>query len=374
MNNNIKSATEINYIKAVESKRYDYLDNIKWVLAVLVILHHSAAIAGLDPFPINLPHVIQSGQYQYDILGNFQSINQGFFMSLFFFISAYFVIPSFNKKGASLFLKDKLKRLGIPILLTIFLIDPFALYTCDKYSFFQSFNNTFQMYASMLKSFNMMMGVTWFCWTLLVFNTIYVVIHTYNSSKNKTPCSPKKIPSALTILLFAIIMIPFNYLGLYLMKFLGEDFLGFHLLIFFPMYIVMFYFGIQAYKNKWLDQITFKHAFIWIFIWLVTSIFLKPIDGMISRPFTVIGMSIFLLYSFKTIFNSKNKWTQNLSRSAYAAYVIQVIPLCFIGKIYLPYMAQLPILNFLIIGIPSVIVSFILAHFMGKLPLLRKIF
>ena len=49
---------------SIGPQRYDYLDNIKWVLAVLVIFHHAAAIAGLDPFPLNLPRVIQSMQYQ----------------------------------------------------------------------------------------------------------------------------------------------------------------------------------------------------------------------------------------------------------------------------------------------------------------------
>ena len=137
----------------------------------------------------------------------------------------------------------------------------------------------------------------------------------------------------------------------------------------------MFYFGIQAYKNKWIEQLTYRHAFTWIIIWILARIFLQPLGGdMLSTPFTTISMSIFLIYSFKLIFNSKNKWTQYLSKASYAAYVIQVIPLCFIGKAYLPYMTQYPLINFLIIGVPSVIVSFILAHFICKLPLLRNIF
>ena len=341
MNDNTKNATETNLNNALNIKRYDYLDNIKWVLAALVILHHSACLTGLDPsFPVNLPHVIQSEHYQYGILDKFLTINQGFFMSLFFFISAYFVIPSYNRKGAFNFIKDKLKRLGIPLLLTIFLIDPIAFYLCSNVSLFHSFGNTFNMYGTMLKSLNIQMGVAWFCWALIVFNIVYMVIKLFRSSKAETSYVTKKIPSTLVILIFAIIMIFFNYLGTYLMKLLGQYFLGFRLLSCFPMYIAMFYFGIQAYKNKWLDQLTYKHAFIWIIIWIIAIVFLQPMGDIFSRPFTVIGMSIFLLYSFKTIFNSKNKWTKILSRSAYAAYVIQVIPLCFIGKSYIPYMTQ----------------------------------
>ena len=350
----------------VEPQRYDYLDNIKWVLAVLVIFHHAAAIAGLDPFPLNLPRVIQSEQYQYDTLIRFQSANQGFFMGLYFFISAYFVVPSYNKKGKWFFLRDKLKRLGIPILLTVFIIDPVVLYLCDEASFFQSMKNSFNLYGEMLKSFNITLGVTWFCWTLIVFNMGYMIYKMVDPPKVGASRSCRTMPSLLSIISFAIIMIPFDYLGLYLMNLLGEDFLGFHLLKYFPMYIAMYCFGIKAYNNQWIEQINHKSAFVWLVIWIFAMIF-RVI------PFETIGMSIFLLYSFKQLFNTKNKLTQILSRSAYAAYIIQGIPLCFLGKLLIPHMSQLPVVNFLVIGIPSVVISFVLGYFLCKMPVLEKI-
>nr|WP_305842979.1 hypothetical protein [Photobacterium leiognathi] len=50
--------------------------------------------AYLNDIGFNLPPVKESMQYQYEILDTFVIINASFFMSLFFFISAYFVIPS----------------------------------------------------------------------------------------------------------------------------------------------------------------------------------------------------------------------------------------------------------------------------------------
>lgn len=346
--------------------RYDYLDNIKWVLAVLVIFHHAAAIAGQDPFPLNLPRVIQSMQYQYDTLSRFQAANQGFFMGLYFFISAYFVVPSYNKKGKWFFLRDKLKRLGIPILLTVFIIDPVVLYISDENSFFQSMQNSFTLYGEMLKTYNIVLGVTWFCWTLIVFNMGYIIYRMVASPQAEATRSCGTMPSFLAIVTFAIIMIPFDYLALYLMNRLGTDFLGFHLLKFFPMYIAMYCFGIKAYTHQWLEQINHKSAFIWLVIWIFAMIF-RVI------PFETIGMSIFLLYSFRELFNANNKLTQILSRSAYAAYIIQGIPLCFLGKLLIPHMSQMPVVNFLVVGIPSVIISFGLGYFLCQLPVLRKI-
>lgn len=360
-------------VKSGDHPRYDYLDNIKWSLAILVILHHAAAIAGKDTFPINLPQVAEAYQYQYTILRSFQSVNQGFFMSLFFFISAYFVIPSYTKKGSRLFLKDKFKRLGVPTLATILVIDPLAMYISHDLPFFASLRDSFLQYGSMLRSLNLIMGVTWFCWTLIVFNVIFVLSRRFVSSEPPTVPEAGPLPSTLKILLFATLMIPFNYAGLYLMNVLGEDFLGFHLLKYFPMYIAMFCLGLQAQKKQWIQQLTFRHAFTWIVIWIAARIFLTPLSNMVSRPFEVIGMSIFLLYSCQTLFNGRNRLSQMLSRSAYAAYVLQIIPLCILGKIYMPYMTPFPVINFLILGATSVSITFLLAHLLLKAPFVGKI-
>ncbi len=355
-------------------KRFDYLDNIKWALAVLVIVHHAAAVAGLDPFVINFPQVIESERYQYSILSTFQSVNQGFFMSLFFFISAYFVAPSYDKKGAVEFLKGRLVRLGIPVLMTVIFITPFAYYIARDFSIQTSINKALEYYATLLKSYNMLLGVTWFCWALLVFDCFFVLFRKIGAPKKIPKQNPRPLPSIIIMILFLAAMIPLNYLGLYFMGILGKDFLGFHLLKYFPMYIAMFYFGIQAQKNNWIDQLTFKHVFLWFIIWLVARIFLNPFSSMISRPFEVLGMIIIILYGFKSLYNLKNTWTNRLSRAAYAAYVIQVVPLSIIGKNLMPYMTQFPVVNFILVGIPGVIMTFVLAHYLCKLPLLGRVF
>ena len=44
-------------------------------------------------------------------------MNQSYFMSLFFFVSGYFVPASYDRKGRHDFLKDRFHRLGIPFLI-----------------------------------------------------------------------------------------------------------------------------------------------------------------------------------------------------------------------------------------------------------------
>ncbi|WP_108650031.1 acyltransferase family protein [Dongshaea marina] len=354
----------------VKPRRYDFLDNIKWVLAVLVILHHCASTAGLDPIGYNLPHVKESMQYQYGILGSFQGINQSFFMSLFFFISAYFVIPSYERKGAGRFMLDKLKRLGIPTLITLFIIFP----VIGSVDFARSNVEGFFLNG------NIILGVTWFCWTLIVFSGVFALCRIVITGSSKEQLD-KPFPALWKILLFAVVMIPVNFFGFYLMKMLGQDFLGFHLLKYFPLYISMFYFGIQAYKYQWLDKLEFKHAFAGILMWIIAKAFIAPIasgyglyDEMVTRGFTVIGMSMFLLYGFKILFDCKGKWSSLLARTAFAAYVVQNVPMKFAADLYQPFMAQTPLINFVVIAIPSVIGSFAIGYLICKTPVLKRIF
>lgn len=356
-----------------QSSQYEYLNNVKWVLAVLVILHHSAAIAGLDPIGFNFPKVLLSNQWQYQILGDFQGINQSFFMAAFFFISALFVVPSYEKKGATQFMMDKLKRLGIPVLIWLFIIYPLLGAT-------ESSNVAISNITGLFQSGQIELGVTWFCWTLIVFNLIWLVAAKITKS-NSSEIKPKPLPAIWKIIAFAVVMLPINLLGLHIQNQLGANFLGFHLLKYFPMYIAAFAFGIYAYRSDWINKIEFKHAFVGILMWIFAKAFLAPAlsgyginSDVACRGFTVIGMCLFLIYAFKVLFNNQSRFTKLLSRSAYAAYVFQVPFLFLVAKVYQPHMTQTPLLNFAVVAVPSVILSFCFAYLVCKMPYLRRIF
>merc|ERR1712113_451915 len=80
---------------------------------------------GTTPVPVLLPVYVFSG------------LNQSYFMSLFFFFSGYFSPRSLNKKGTYMFLFDKLKRLGIPLIIMLYVWEPYVQKGVD-YLLFQS--------------------------------------------------------------------------------------------------------------------------------------------------------------------------------------------------------------------------------------------
>ncbi len=56
------------------------------------------------------------------------AVGTTFFMGFFFMIASYFTPRSYDRKGARMFLLDRLKRLGIPLLVYAVIIDALIVY------------------------------------------------------------------------------------------------------------------------------------------------------------------------------------------------------------------------------------------------------
>jgi len=109
--------------------RLDYLDNLRVFLTCLVIGHHQAIAFGAPGgwyYIVREPETVDLVSFV--LLTMFVAVNQAFFMSLFFFVAAYFTAPSLDKKGPGRFAKDRLKRLGIPLVVYFFWLNPSVVY------------------------------------------------------------------------------------------------------------------------------------------------------------------------------------------------------------------------------------------------------
>lgn len=93
------------------TQRLLFFDNLRVALTVLVILHHVGQAYGPTggAWPFQEPT-------RAAILGPFFVVNRSFFMSLFFMVSGYFALLACDRKGPVLFLRERLLRLGIPLL------------------------------------------------------------------------------------------------------------------------------------------------------------------------------------------------------------------------------------------------------------------
>ena len=102
--------------------RLFYLDNLKSCLTLLVVVHHTlGAFGGIGSLGLSVGNFRNPFQV---FTGTLQILNQSYFMSLFFFISAYLTPASLDKKGPAAFLADRLRRLGLPFLAFFLVVGP----------------------------------------------------------------------------------------------------------------------------------------------------------------------------------------------------------------------------------------------------------
>jgi glucan biosynthesis protein C len=115
-----------------QSTRLIGLDYLRGFVIVLVVLHHAVlAYCRFGHFDTrhylwsSAPIVDTQRWLGFDIAVLF---NDSYFMPLMFLLSGLFVGPSLRRKGRKAYLRDRLRRLGLPFALAVVTIMPLAYY------------------------------------------------------------------------------------------------------------------------------------------------------------------------------------------------------------------------------------------------------
>src|ERR1700675_4119657 len=96
-------------------QREFYIDRLRSVMTVFVILHHTAITYGA-PGGWFFNELKPSGSVSSLLLTLFCATNQAYFMGFFFLLAGYFTPGSLERKGYPRFIIDRLLRLGVPLL------------------------------------------------------------------------------------------------------------------------------------------------------------------------------------------------------------------------------------------------------------------
>ena len=160
----------MNEVGKVAKPRILYIDNLRIVLTFLVVLHHWTIANGAP------------GDWYYDennlsgigqlLLSIFVATNQAFFMGFFFFISAYFIPRSLEKKGEKFYTIERLKRLGIPLVFYFLIISPFIIFLVEKFS--RAYRDGFIQFLFDGQGI-FSPGPLWFVALLLIFSLGYLI-------------------------------------------------------------------------------------------------------------------------------------------------------------------------------------------------------
>jgi glucan biosynthesis protein C len=128
MDQNSLQPTEKTPVQAATGKtsRLFFIDHLRAALVILVVLHHVALVYGAAEPSFYYFEPPFTDPLAYLILLVFVLSNQSWFMGAFFLLAGYFTPGSFDRKGPGSFLKARLLRLGIPIILFIFMLSPIS--------------------------------------------------------------------------------------------------------------------------------------------------------------------------------------------------------------------------------------------------------
>ena len=253
------------------TSRLLFVDNLRVLLTVLVILHHlMITYAGTGSW------YYQEGRDDLvtGALGAwFQATNQAFFMGLFLLISAYFVPGSYDRKGPWQFLKDRFIRLGIPLVLYSWLIRPLLMWQDPVHrwgrgmAFFD-----FLWYRYFPSEGYLGDGPLWFIETLLIFSLVYVAWRLVTGLLARAPRSmapARSFPGGLAIVLFALAIALVSFvvrLQMPIMSFYKPLNLQFP---FFTQYIALFIAGLVAYRRDWFRALPDSAGRRWLVVTVV---------------------------------------------------------------------------------------------------------
>lgn len=373
---------------AKTTSRFLYIDNLRAFLTILVLLHHIMIIYS------------GSGDWIYNegrqdtvteiIGGFFTTVNQAYFMGLFFLISAYFVPGAFDRKGMRIFWKDRLVRLGIPLALYSWVIQPLFvygyLYVTEglRTSFWTFFTRQYFSFGYFIGQ-----GPMWFVEALLLFTLVYAVGRWLLRSRPAVQPAQRAFPSNRAIAIFALLM----GLAGFIMRLefpMGWNFSPLNFQFpYFAQYMIMFAIGLLAYRRGWLEQLPDTTGRFWIKIVGLVLVMYFPgaiLGGALESDVPFLGgwtwqsmfyslweaylcvsICISVLYLFRRYANRQGRFGAFLSRNAYGAYIMQapVITAVALSMYYLPYH---PLLKFVLAALIAVPLCFGVSRLLRLLP------
>ncbi|MFA6450920.1 MAG: acyltransferase [bacterium] len=378
-----ESAKTLSGSKNLATGRMEYIDNLRVLLTVLVVMHHTACTYG-----------DVGGWYYHEgrqdtitmaLLGIFTAFNQAYFMSLFFMLSGFFAPQSFYKKGAWHFIKDRLIRLGIPLIIFDIAINPVIVYA--KYVKFEHYSKGFISFFSeyMSRFYGIGRGPLWFVDTLLIFSIVYALWAALTKRAKPTEGRNGKFPGNGAIALFALSMGASAFI-IRLWKPVGSSFELLNLQVpYISLYIALFIVGIAASERNWFQAIEERTGKIWRKV-AIAGLIMCPVlmiaggalDGDLKNfmggfkwqaaayafwePFVCMGICVGLLALFRDKFNRRGRLLKLMAENAYTVYIIHAPVLVFVS-LWLRGIMLHPLIKFAGVSAITVTLCFMLSHY-----------
>src|SRR5208282_3535499 len=298
------------------------IDALRASVILLVVFHHAAITYGAEGGWF-YKEIAPSSAPSSFILMLFCSYNQAFFMGLFFLIAGSLTPGAIARHGAQEFLRERLLRLGAPLLVFILALGPITVAlaeTVKGYPFFA-------VLGWLASHAVIIPGPMWFVEALLIFSAAYGAL--------RAAVGPARLERARPFPSNAILAMSALGTGAaaFLLRFRwppGADFLGLQF-GYFASYVVLFAAGCLGVKGRWLENVPTKQLWTWRWVSLAAAV-AYPVVILAGRwspafyafwePLFAWGVILSLLVFFQRRFVALGPAWQKLARRAYLIYII----------------------------------------------------
>jgi hypothetical protein len=378
------------YQQISTTKRVLFFDQIRALMIALVIAVHVFPLAFTSGwFGVRIPTAGSADAFFGVAGGFFLYFCNSFFICMLFLLSGYFVPRSVHKKGVAHYLKDRLRRIGIPFLVGLLLINN-ASWLLGRLS---PSSPLAELPLSEIP-FNSVMAL-WFLVVLFVFDLLYcawVVLRGDRFSIDTSVPAPQLrswIISAVVLAILEVVMVKQSHLWIALARSplngLGAQ--GMHIFT----YAFLFFLGCKASFHRWIERLNTHLVVRWFRFSVALALCLLAIAlvltfngsmssefgklsllGTFLNPFIGWGMIAYLLLWFQRNENQCGQWLATAGVDSFGAYVIHplvlVIVLTTIG--FIGFNHWLIALAASVLGI---IISFGISHQLRRIPSVARI-
>jgi len=372
-----------------------FVDNLRTLLIVMVIMVHlSITYGGLGSWCYK--EVEQPDLLTASLLSTQNAVFQSFFMGLLFLVSGYFVPGSYDRKGPRRFLWDRLLRLGIPLLIYDYLLNPLlvgVLMTAGVLGAHRSFR---QWALNYYTGFHVGTGPLWFVEALLLFVLLYAALRLVWKRPPRAIEHDGYVPGHASLVALALGLGLFSFLVRIRLPVGWElDHLNLQL-PFFPQYVALFILGVVAYRRNWLLRLPRQLARPWLALAVILIAVVLPLlatlggvmKGDISKLTggwhwqalayalweQLLGVSLMagLLILFRERFNAQGRLARAAAASSYTVYIVHA-PVIVLFALAVQSVHLYPLLKYAVVASVIIPLSFVLAHLLRKLPAAQRI-
>ncbi len=404
----------MNRKKAVTTSRLAFLDNLRTLMVILVLVFHAAASYGAFPpfWPFREANLSE-------VVTHIMPLFEVFMMSILFFVAGYFALPSLQRKGGKRFLEDKFKRLGIPWLAVTVLVLPVLDYihyytqsigkglSPRKFGthWWLSMKKIGEFYVGPMKMSGYLdmtehfyQRYMWFLSLLLLFFVVFWLVYEARKKWGRAPerSTQEEAPSNRSIYRTLAAVALLNVLLFALIKSLASsldnpfDMVWFSLgnvvqfeLAKLAFYVPYFGLGVYAYSRKWFAAgRDFGRPWVWGLICLLLTVanmlvgrsLIRTAEPSLGLQIALVAIYPLWTFSFLGVFTAfaSRRWNQatplnrKLAANSYNMYLVHYVFVLTLPLLLSVWAGGTALVKFGIVALLTILLSYGVSYYAIK--------